>query len=424
MTLMSRNDLQTRINKQIENGDFDVDHGEVTCNCFEKIKEELEYSILSHRWGDREVTFNHLQILDEQLLASGQNLQIPEKLAMLHANPAPKAPSKTSLDKLSNFLKISEDKQCKYAWADTVCINKESSAELDESIRSMYAWYRDSRICIVHLSETDYLYEMKQDPWFTRGWTLQELLAPRQFAFYSKGWKQITRSNSEKGPIGEVDQKEAKGEASLWVQVASITGIDIGNLLNFEPGLRDISKRMKWAARRKTTRIEDMAYCLIGIFNINLSIAYGEKEGAFYRLQVEILQNSDDVSLFDWQGPRSIHNSMLAASPACFSEALGLRKITLLPASDDPTFAQTNVGIRIPLAIYLLNQDWLSGRRLNLAKTPSVFSILGASSKPNYYVMLLLGEGDQPRRYERLALVEEELDINSFKQVPVVVYIK
>ncbi|KAG8822296.1 hypothetical protein FRC17_009604 [Serendipita sp. 399] len=288
MKLMSRNDLQARVNKQIGNGDFDVDHKDVICNCFERIK-ELEYSILSHRWGDREVTFHHLQTLHEQLSASGQNLQTTEILALLRANSTSAAPSESSLDKLSNFLKISAEKQCTYAWADTVCIDKGSSAELDESIRSMYAWYRDSHICIVHLSETTNRVDMRRDPWFTRGWTLQELLAPRRFAFYSKEWKQITRLDNVKSPMEEGGHREAKGEDLLWSRIAGITGIEIQDLLYFKPGLYDIRKRMAWAAKRKTTRIEDMAYCLIGIFDVNLSIAYGEKEKAFHRLQMEIL---------------------------------------------------------------------------------------------------------------------------------------
>ncbi|KAG8813832.1 hypothetical protein FRC17_001406, partial [Serendipita sp. 399] len=351
-------------------------------------------------------------------------------LALLRANSTSAAPSESSLDKLSNFLIKSAEKQCSYAWADTVCINKESSAELDESIRSMYAWYLDSRICIVYLSETTNYANMERDPWFTRGWTLQELLAPRRLAFYSKEWKQITKSDSIKHPIEPieptevVDRRMAKGDMMFWRRIANITGIDLNDFLEFKPGVYDIRKRMTWASKRKTTRIEDMAYCLIGIFDVDLSIAYGEKEKAFYRLQVEILQNSDDISLFDWQRFPSNYNSMLAASPACFSSPLGLRKDTSLPAGDDPTFAQTNVGIRIPLAIYPLSLDLWQRFARNMRRSPTVFSILGASSEPNHYVLLLLREREQPRQYERRALVEAELDIGFAKQAPVVVYIK
>ncbi|KAG8817866.1 hypothetical protein FRC17_011061 [Serendipita sp. 399] len=254
---------------------------------------------------------------------------------------------------------------------------------------------------------------MEQDPWFTRGWTLQELLAPRRLAFYSKEWRQITKSDSIKRPIEPIEvvnRRMANGDMILWHRIAKITGIDLNDLLEFKPGVYDVRKRMTWASKRNTTRIEDMAYCLIGIFKVNLSIAYGEKEAAFYRLQVEILQNSNDISLFDWQDPTSEFNS--------------LRKDVSLPAGNDPTFAQTNLGIRIPLAIYPWSQQLLRGFGPNLPNTPMVFSILGASSQPDDYVLLLLKEGDQPQQYERLGLIRRHLRIESFKQAPVVVYIK
>ncbi|KAG8816803.1 hypothetical protein FRC17_000176, partial [Serendipita sp. 399] len=350
------------------------------------------------------------------------------KLEMLSTNPYSDAPSKTSLDKLANFLNISAQRKCNYAWADTICINKESSAELDESIRSMYAWYRDSRICIVHLSETANQAQMRLDPWFTRGWTLQELLAPRKLAFYSSEWKQITRSDSIKRgkTSNDEDDDDSEDEAydTLWSRIADITEIDIEDLLNFKPGLSDVRKKLTWVSKRKTTRIEDMAYCLLGIFDLNLSIAYGEKEKAFYRLQVEILQNSNDLSLFDWQGQASIYNSMLAASPGCFSDYLGLHKDPSLQVSDDPSFAQTNVGIRIPLAVYVLDEQMVSELRLNLRKTPTAFSILGASSTRGRYVVLLLGKGDHPRQFVRLALDKWSLDIKHYNHAPAFVFIK
>ncbi|KAG8808159.1 hypothetical protein FRC17_004079, partial [Serendipita sp. 399] len=274
-----------------------------------------------------------------------------------------------SLSKLEEFLKKSEQRRCTYAWADTICINKESSAELDESIRSMFAWYQDSHVCIVYLSETTNCFDMERDPWFTRGWTLQELLAPRQLAFYSKKWRQITSKDSEKHPVGEGEKyikkgnigggyggkpgdsgglkkktQDDTGEESLWPTIAKITGIGIEDLLNFKPGLYDIGKRMTWASTRTTTRTEDMAYCLIGIFDINLSIAYGEKEKAFYRLQVEILQNSDDKTLFDWQGDASNYSSMLAASPACFSSRFDLHAIKSPMVGGDRALTLTSIG--------------------------------------------------------------------------------
>ncbi|KAG8832015.1 hypothetical protein FRC17_002201 [Serendipita sp. 399] len=420
MALLGRSDILDKINQNIDVHRLSCNN--LNCHYLEDIKKELRYSVLSHRWGDHEIVFHHMQMPSEELAKIWELSSTSEKLMMLR-NIVPSATG-PSIDKISWFLDISKTKGCQYAWMDTICINKGSSSELDESIRSMYGWYRDSYICIVHLSKTVLNSHLGNDPWFTRGWTLQELLAPSRFAFYSKDWKQLTRVDCTKRSFKQAKQRDEESESRLWTYVEKVTGIDAEDLHNFKPGVFDIRKRMSWISRRTTTRIEDMAYCLIGIFNVNLSTAYGEKEAAFYRLQMEILQSSNDISIFDWQGQASIFNSMLAKSPACFTQYFGLRKDTSLPAGDDPTFVRTNVGIRIPLAIYPLSQQVLSSLGLNLPKTPTVFSILGASPKPDHYVMLLLGEGDQPRQYERLALVEVALNMNFFHRDPVAIYIK
>ncbi|KAG8823151.1 hypothetical protein FRC17_009392 [Serendipita sp. 399] len=393
------------------------------CGYIEDIKKELRYSILSHRWSDREVLFHHFQMLHEQSVGSQDLPETTEKIEILRKYASSDSPSEPDLHKLINFLDVSTHKQCSYAWVDTVCINKESSTELEESIRSMYAWYRDSHICIVHLSETSRHSDLGRDPWFTRGWTLQELLAPRRVAFYSKDWEQITRSDCTKRAVKGANQVEEESEKFMWSEVARITGIEIEDLHNFKPGLYDIRKRMTWASSRKTTRIEDMAYCLVGIFDVDLSVAYGEKEKAFYRLQVEILQNCDDMSLFDWQGQASIHSSMLAVSPACFARHLGLHTDNSLRVSGDSICAQTNVGIRMPLVVHQLDRQSLQ-RSWGLPDAAIAFSILGVSSNPRYRVIMILGMGDRPGQYVRLALVEKEMDLDSREQAPEVVFIK
>ncbi|KAG8828915.1 hypothetical protein FRC17_007346, partial [Serendipita sp. 399] len=323
-------------------------------------------------------------------------MTISEKLRMLrsYTPSASEAVSESGLNKLEHFLKKSADRQCKYAWIDTICINKESSTELDESIRSMFAWYRDSHICIVHLSETNSRFDLDQDPWFKRGWTLQELLAPRRLAFYSQDWNQITRNDCIKHSVEQENQ--GKSEERLWSEIAIITGIEAEDLHNFTPGLYDIKKRMGWASSRKTTRIEDMAYCLIGIFDVDLSIAYGERERAFYRLQVEILQNCADMGLFDWLGPGSAYNSMLAISPACFEFHQSVHLDGWLQ-DNDATCTYTNLGIRVPQALFKLNEEDI--KRLHLHKDAVAFAFLGDSSNPTEILILILGEGDRRGQY-------------------------
>jgi hypothetical protein len=140
---------------------------------------------------------------------------------------------------------------------------------------------------------------------------LQEVIAPRAVNFYSRTWD----------PIGT---RDAKAET-----ISAFTGISLDVLEGEDPTLESIAQRMSWASKRKTTRPEDMAYCLLSIFDINMPLLYGEgAEKAFIRLQEEIMKNSDDQSLFAWkhdeQGPLADKpadgplTGLLAGSPLCF----------------------------------------------------------------------------------------------------------
>jgi hypothetical protein len=216
----------------------------------------------------------------------------------------------------------------------------------------MFSWYRNSQICIVHLSDTTKPYNIEVDAWFTRGWTLQELLAPKVIKFFSRSWRPLTAKRNDKIPDAELG-------VPLWKSISRITGIPEVQLLNFEPGTINVREKMVWASKRKTTRIEDMAYCLIGIFDIPLSIAYGEGRLAFHRLQVEIVEHSHDQALFVWNGLPSSRNSMFAAGPeAFFPPQWPLRTVGEdITGSADPTYALTNYGLRIPLSIYEVHEQ-------------------------------------------------------------------
>ncbi|KAF1841646.1 HET-domain-containing protein, partial [Cucurbitaria berberidis CBS 394.84] len=241
-----------------------------------------KYAILSHTWGSEEVTFEQLR-----------NAR--------HAD----------LERMSGFRKILLASQqtlrdgLDYVWVDTCCIDKTSSAELSESINSMFRWYKNATICYAYLDDVDVVEdgpepfidkyrglvreyikeeELASAKWFTRGWTLQELLAPNVLYFYARGWKFV----------GDKDYLEPK--------LARITGIDIDAL---DPGKKldnySVATRMSWAASRKTTRAEDMAYCLLGLFDVNMPLLYGEGgHKAFTRLQQEVLEDSSDCSIFAW----------------------------------------------------------------------------------------------------------------------------
>lgn len=154
----------------------------------------------------------------------------------------------------------------------------------------MFRWYKQSAVCYAYLSDversanpSETIDNLSRSQWFTRGWTLQELIAPENVVFYSADWE----------PLGTKSQ--------LRGLISTITGIDADYLVGKDLELASVSKRMSWAAKRSTSRVEDMAYCLLGIFNINMPLIYGEGNKAFLRLQKKILKAKPyDQTLFAW----------------------------------------------------------------------------------------------------------------------------
>ncbi|KAH9889563.1 hypothetical protein C8Q73DRAFT_793760 [Cubamyces lactineus] len=273
---------------------------------------------------------------------------------------------------------------CEWLWIDTCCIDKGSSAELSEAINSMFAWYLRCNVCLAYLSDVptcenpaECNAHLRASRWFTRGWTLQELIAPaRNVVFLSKDWVELgTRSD-------------------LATYLAGFTKVDRSVLVDSE-GRRDwhlsklrsvsIAERMSWAAGRNTTRPEDKAYSLMGIFDVNMPVLYGEgADKAFRRLQREIIRESFDHSSFAWgvrttrswlgNNQRTVRSdkllcrdswsqgSLLATSPDDFRDSAGLKGESLmkltgsLRLSDlgEPHFYPTNYGIRIRLPLCFL----------------------------------------------------------------------
>ncbi|KAF3070104.1 hypothetical protein CFAM422_006807 [Trichoderma lentiforme] len=310
------------------------------------------YAILSHTWGQEEVSF--------------QDFQSPELR-----------------EKLAGFAKISAT--CKkayghgldYAWVDTCCIDKTSSAELSESINSMFKWYKNSAIAYAFLE--DYPFPKSEKPtlnttsvgfghsrWFTRGWTLQELIAPQRLEFYNRSWEKI----AEKTPIAK--------------ELAVITGIDAFVLDGSGPWQQvSVGRRLGWAANRETTREEDLAYCLFGLFDVNMPLIYGEGGKAFLRLQEHILQQSDDHTIFAWRAaspstdpdtayglfaksPRDFHNftngSWRRGLPGykIHSKFDRLVRVWGSNVPQDPV-TMSNKGIHITSLVKDLRHPWASG---------------------------------------------------------------
>ncbi|MDI1487044.1 MAG: hypothetical protein OHK93_006307 [Ramalina farinacea] len=297
---------------------WEADWGKETLQFREFFDRELpKYAILSHRWGHKEVSFQEME----------QN----------------RAPDGSGKDKIKACCLQAVHDGFEWVWIDTCCIDKKSSAELTEAINSMFNWYRKAVICYVHLSdvtsrdEEESLRQFDRSKWFTRGWTLQELLAPQHCLFFNAMWE----------PMGTVKDFSSR--------IAEITNIE-ERFLKDKPPLRylSVAQRMSWAATRVTTRIEDEAYCLLGIFDINMPLLYGEGGRAFRRLQLEIIKESSDESIFAW-GLDVAHptmkavrykrheTSVLAASPRNFGNCnnISLRK------GYTRTFSITNLGLKI-----------------------------------------------------------------------------
>ena len=243
------------------------------------------YVILSHRWGREELNF--------------------EEVRKKRADE-----TKRGYKKLIEASRVAAEYEVGYIWIDTCCIDKKSSAELSEAINSMFSWYKEARCCLAYLedvscarSSTDFRASFQNSVWFTRAWTLQELLAPVEVQFYNANW---TSLGSRADLASEIMQSTRIPQDALKVK-AAFRGYSV-------------AARMSWASRRKATRTEDVAYSLLGIFDVNMPLLYGEGSKAYERLQEEIMRRSTDGSLLFWRSEdMSEHHSLLAKSPDVFT---------------------------------------------------------------------------------------------------------
>ena len=293
------------------------------------------YAILSDTWGGEEVTFQDMQ---SALIAE----------------------SKRGFEKIRYTCTQAREEYLSYAWVDTCCIDKSSSVELQEGINSMYRWYAEAEVCYVYLQDVlgscprleerngpflQYCQILEPEAsaplededadfwrsalsnalWFTRGWTLQELIAPRTLKLYGSRWNQIGT------------------KLGLCRTLSQITGIDVA-ILEQPEHLSSVSvaKRMSWAAKRQTSRNEDRAYSLLGIFDVNMAMLYGEGMNAFRRLQEEIIRSTSDHSIFAWSARKCDKGSLLAQSPADFANSANI-----VCWGKPKPFELTNRGLRI-----------------------------------------------------------------------------
>ncbi|SMR53363.1 unnamed protein product [Zymoseptoria tritici ST99CH_3D1] len=186
--------------------------------------------------------------------------------------------------KIVRFCQLAASQDWDWGWVDTICIDKRSSAELSESINSMLGWYREAAVCYAYLSDVDKGGNWESSDWWTRGWTLQELIGPEEVLFYDAAWT----------PIGS--------KYGLAARIAALTRIPdtVPYFAGHGYGGYLVAQKLSWAAGRRTTRIEDQAYCLLGLFGIHMPLLYGEGDKAFERLQLQILMKCPDDSILAW----------------------------------------------------------------------------------------------------------------------------
>ena len=222
------------------------------------------YAILSHTWGadEEEITYHEVQDSSSKKKAGYAKIQFCGQQA--------------ARDGYQHF------------WIDTCCINKDSHVELSEAITSMYRWYQYAQVCYVYLADVSTCLEFdgqddldghgrrswkrafRKSRWFTRGWTLQELLAPKEVVFFSREGERLG------------------SKRSLEELLYEITSIPITALRGQSLGQFPVAERMRWTRGRGTKKKEDQAYCLLGIFNVFMYLNYGEGDNAFVRLTEEI----------------------------------------------------------------------------------------------------------------------------------------
>ncbi|KAE9376319.1 HET-domain-containing protein [Stipitochalara longipes BDJ] len=269
-----------------------------------------------------------IRLINTETLKLEEPIEAPSRYAIL--SHTGKGRWKKGFAKIAQTCRLARLQDIPYAWIDTSCIDKTNSAELTQAINSMFRWYAKATVCYPYLDDLapsdrvrndmkDVTMEFASCRWFTRGWTLQELIAPNRVEFSDK-----------------VDVLEAT------TQINSEVLCDNSRLFSLP-----VATRMSWAAKQQTTRDEDMAYCLLGIFDVNMPTIYGEGTKAFIRLQEEIARQTNDLTLFAWKQLEATpqYRGVLAKSPTEFRDSW-----SIVPNSDrrfNEEFSMTNKGLRI-----------------------------------------------------------------------------
>ncbi|KAF8548191.1 hypothetical protein OG21DRAFT_1489599 [Imleria badia] len=245
----------------------DIDHARIE----HEVAQYYRYAMFSHKWKDNEPLFEeviHIVVYDLEQSLTHHKLQM--------------------------FCKTVRDAGLHWAWSDTCCINKADPSVLQEALISMFQWYQASAMTLILLcdiSSPSLRGDLMGSIWNTRAWTFQEYHASKVVRFYNKDWtlyRNINIPNHKESPEIISEMEEA-------------TGVSARALTALRPGSEDIREKLRLASTRQTTRIEDAAYSLLGIFSLSLPAVY-------------------DTSILAWTGKSGSFNSCLPGKITVFNQ--------------------------------------------------------------------------------------------------------
>ena len=263
-----------------------IDHSRIAHD----VTEYYRYAMFSHRWEVNEPLFQetiHIAVYDLDKYPTHNKLQM--------------------------FCKIVRDAGLHWAWSDTCCINQADHNVLQEALVAMFRWYQGSAVTIIFLRgvrSPSRRGDLVRSNWNTRAWTFQEYHASKVVLFYNEDWTLYMN----------LDIPNHKESPEIISEMEEVTDISVRALMALRPGSNDIREKLRLASTRETTRVEDAAYSLLGIFSLSLSVVYGEGDRALGRLLAQLLTSSGDTSILAWSGKSGSFNSCLPANINVFNQ--------------------------------------------------------------------------------------------------------
>ena len=310
----------------------------------QEVMQYYRYATLSHTWEDNEPRFDqviHIVVYDLEDSFTHHKLQM--------------------------FCKTVRDAGIQWAWSDTCCINKADHFELQESLVSMFRWYEASALTIVSLHgvhSPSRRGDLANSFWNTRAWPFQEYHASKVVRFYTEDWE----------PYLNPDIPNHKHSPEIISEMEVVTGVSARALTLLRPGLDNIREKLRLASTRRTTRVEDAAYSLLGIFSISQPVVYGEGDRALGRLLAQLVTGSGDTSILAWTGEAGSFNSCLPASIAVFDQpptvhiplATPTVAVEMLTPSMRPSSPKFSLVMQLYDRLHRLSVPSFANRRMRL----------------------------------------------------------